>query len=442
MFTEEQISRLAPKPEAYTAGKSLAVASKWIVMAQSDRAIWGQIKGSGSTPYSTQIDLQDLGYKCSCPSRQFPCKHGIALLLLHCKSNFAETDEADWVKEWIDKRRAKSDTPKVEKEVTEEEQLKKDKDKEKRSDDRKTLVDAGVNELMLWLQDMVRVGLLELPNKSKQEIETMAARMVDAKAPGLAGYVRAFANLDFGNISWQEQAMTIIGKLYLLLRSWKNIDTLTPIWQESIKNLLGWSQSPKELLADENATTFKDEWLVLGEVSEEQDNLVILRQWVWACNSNLSGLMLTFGTPFSPLVSTVIQGSIIEAEIAFFPSVMPQRCVLKMQRSIKTVYTNAPKMLEDWDQFHDVLTDHLKQNPWLNNQAYLIADVKIRNINNVWTVADKHNAIMPIIKNHNEEQLINWILISNEHSVGLAFVWNSDGIKCLGIFNNGKYTVL
>ena len=39
-------------------------------------------RGSGKTPYQVSIDLAGPAYRCSCPSRKFPCKHALALLLL------------------------------------------------------------------------------------------------------------------------------------------------------------------------------------------------------------------------------------------------------------------------------------------------------------------------------------------------------------------------
>jgi SWIM zinc finger len=43
--------------------------------------VWGLCAGSGKRPYQTVVDLTGPAYKCSCPSRKFPCKHALALLL-------------------------------------------------------------------------------------------------------------------------------------------------------------------------------------------------------------------------------------------------------------------------------------------------------------------------------------------------------------------------
>jgi len=85
-FTEEQIKSLAPNPAAFNAGKKLSKESGWDEYSQSQRAIWGAIRGSGKKPYMVQIDTNAIAFKCSCPSRQFPCKHAVGLMLLHANS--------------------------------------------------------------------------------------------------------------------------------------------------------------------------------------------------------------------------------------------------------------------------------------------------------------------------------------------------------------------
>ncbi|MBW4639863.1 MAG: SWIM zinc finger family protein [Gloeocapsa sp. UFS-A4-WI-NPMV-4B04] len=81
-FTNAQILALAPDASSAKNGKTLATLRKWVSLGQNEQVIWGECQGSGKTPYQTQIDLTEIAFKCSCPSRKFPCKHGLGLLLL------------------------------------------------------------------------------------------------------------------------------------------------------------------------------------------------------------------------------------------------------------------------------------------------------------------------------------------------------------------------
>src|SRR5687767_13947787 len=100
---------LAPDPASASAGQSLANVKKWTGLGRGERAIWGLCQGSGKTPYQVRVDLSEPAFKCSCPSRKFPCKHGLALLLLFAKQagDFTSGDEPAWVADWTTERAAR-----------------------------------------------------------------------------------------------------------------------------------------------------------------------------------------------------------------------------------------------------------------------------------------------------------------------------------------------
>ncbi|MFD7889228.1 SWIM zinc finger family protein, partial [Streptomyces albidoflavus] len=68
--------------------------------------MWGLCKGSGSKPYRTVVDTTGPAYQCSCPSRKFPCKHALGLLLLWSDPDgpvaSGESEGApDWARTWL-----------------------------------------------------------------------------------------------------------------------------------------------------------------------------------------------------------------------------------------------------------------------------------------------------------------------------------------------------
>ena len=321
MFSEQQIQNIAPKESTFKAGKKLASSAKWQILGQSERAIWGSIKGSGKNPYIVQIDTSNIAYKCTCPSRQFPCKHAVGLLLVQChdKAALVAGEEPDYVKEWIEKRAKRADkVEKEEKELTEEEKEKRSTAKAKRQDDRMKLTMAGVAELKLWLTDLIRIGILELPNRPPGYFNSMAERMVDAKAPGLSGWVKALKDLPYKEQHlWQERSLEIISKLFLLIQAAERLDQYEASEQKGIKGLLGWTYNQKELLADQANISIKDEWLILGSKSEQQDDLTIIRYWLYGLDTAKDALIIRFQNRFTaaeqiPLVAgTVIALSLI-----------------------------------------------------------------------------------------------------------------------------------
>lgn len=90
-FTEDAIHRLAPDTDAVQAARGLLRKKSFLKPGISADATWllAQCQGSGSKPYEVSIDLDDPAnptFRCSCPSRKLPCKHGLGLLLLYAQS--------------------------------------------------------------------------------------------------------------------------------------------------------------------------------------------------------------------------------------------------------------------------------------------------------------------------------------------------------------------
>ena len=79
-LTAEQIAEMAPDPASAAAGKKLAGLKHWQSVGKNTAALWGLCQGSAV--YQVKVDLANMGYHCSCPSRMFPCKHVLGLLLL------------------------------------------------------------------------------------------------------------------------------------------------------------------------------------------------------------------------------------------------------------------------------------------------------------------------------------------------------------------------
>lgn len=84
IITEDLIRSLAPNPAAVSNGKKISSAGDFSNLRKSadETLIWGDCRGSGKNPYSTSADFSGDApvFRCSCPSRQFPCKHSLAIM--------------------------------------------------------------------------------------------------------------------------------------------------------------------------------------------------------------------------------------------------------------------------------------------------------------------------------------------------------------------------
>lgn len=65
-WTSQRVLELAPDGASAKSGQDLSRPAKWAVLGRTDRALWGEIKGSGKSPYQVRIDLSEPAFKCSC----------------------------------------------------------------------------------------------------------------------------------------------------------------------------------------------------------------------------------------------------------------------------------------------------------------------------------------------------------------------------------------
>lgn len=255
IWTTEQILALAPDASSAKNGKALATPRKWLSLGKNEQAVWGECQGSGKTPYQAQIDLTETAFRCSCPSRKFPCKHGLGLFLLSSSEPTAFTSNTppEWVSEWLNTRsqkRAKKSAPAA--------PVVNPAAQAKRSQQRYKKVEAGIQDLELWLRDLVRQGLAAVQSQPYSFWDGVAARMVDAQAPGIARQLREMASIPHSGASWQERLLSQLGRLHLLIQGFKHLNTLPAATQADIRSLIGWTQSQEELLASHTVQLVSD----------------------------------------------------------------------------------------------------------------------------------------------------------------------------------------
>ncbi len=445
-LTEEQICQLSPDAASLAAGKGLAAAAKWESFAYNERVLWGEIKGSGSTPYRTQIDLNNTAFKCSCPSRKFPCKHGLGLYLIFARnfSGFTQTDnEPVWVKEWIDKRASKPATPEPKADTHVDTAAKQAKAKEKRQNKRLEEIAAGVAELDLWLRDLLRGGMISFPDKGASFWQKTASRMVDAKAPGLGNMVKEFQEINyFSGTRWQGEALQQATKLFLLLESVKNIEKLPEKLQEEVKTFLGISRPQKELFEDEAAEKIKDTWLVLGRQRETNDeDLTIQRDWLYGTQSKRFALILNFAYRSAPIQNLVVPGTATQAELVFYPGNYAIRAAIKVIGSNSSKF-HTPELLPNWDAAQQLYCQILSLSPWADNIPMFIANVLPVMQQGRWYLKDTDNFVMPLDASFDIQKLYQILAISGGHSIHMAFLRQKDTILPVGVWIDDKYKLI
>ncbi|WP_405676045.1 SWIM zinc finger family protein [Streptomyces sp. NBC_01511] len=316
-WTADQVLALAPDDASRKAGVRLSAAGPWSDAGSSgEGAVWGLCKGSGKKPYQTVIDTKGPAYKCSCPSRKFPCKHALGLLLLWAAegvpavrtvADVGDGQAPDWAEEWLGGRRKRS-----------EERKEKAKDEaagpadpeaaRRRAERRAARITGGARELEQRLTDLLRGGLAAVEQSGYGLWEETAARMVDAQAPGLAARVRELGSIPGSGAGWPVRLLEESALLHLLDLGWLGIDRLPAPLATTVRTRVG-------LPSPADGPPVKDHWLVLAQYDTSDGKITTRRIWLYGRESGRTALVLGFGAAGRSPQPALPVGLVIEAEL-------------------------------------------------------------------------------------------------------------------------------
>ena len=436
-LTAEQILSLAPDPGSAKAGKGLSNTRKWLSLGCNERAAWGECQGSAREPYQTQIDLAGPVFRCSCPSRKFPCKHGLGLFLLLASepAAFTQHEAPPWVAEWLAKR-DQGAKPRAATPPGPDAPKKRAATQARSAAAREAKVAAGVAELGRWLRDLVRQGLADAQSRPRSFWETTAARMVDAQAPGLARMLRELAGIPASGAGWQDRLLERLARLHLLIEGYGRIEALPPETQADIRAAIGWAQSQEELLA---TAGIRDRWLVLGQRTEDEDALRVQRTWLWGATSSRHALVLAFAAANQPLDRSLVPGMALDAELVFFPGAYPLRALVKERAPAPDALERLPGCADFTSATHAYAAT-LALVPWLERFPMALQDAIPIHDGERWIVRDSAGHILPVAPSFAH----GWRLLafSGGRPLELFGEWDGDVLLPLSAHVGGEFRVL
>ena len=323
-WDRERVLALAPDAPSQRTAQSLASGRAWPATGAGTGALWGECRGSAAAPYRAVVDLSGPAYRCSCPSRRFPCKHVLALLLLWAEG--AVRDDAagppDWAASWLITRAARASRAPS----GEAAEPKDPKAAARRAQQREARVASGLAELDRWLCDQARQGLAASQQAGYGHWDDIAARMVDAQAPGLAERLRALASVPHSGGGWDGRLLEEYALLHLLAVAYRRQDELPPPLRETVRSRIGFSLRQADVLA--GGQPVRDHWQVLARRDLDQDRIRARRTWLRGRKTGRDALLLSFAAAGQPLDDSLTVGTDADADLVFYPGAVPLRAVV------------------------------------------------------------------------------------------------------------------
>ncbi|UWE12662.1 SWIM zinc finger family protein [Actinacidiphila bryophytorum] len=403
-WTADQVLALAPDAASRTAGARLAAPAPWSGTGAAGAAVWGLCAGSGSRPYQTVVDLSGPAFACSCPSRKFPCKHALGLLLLWAEGDagpvVAGAAAPEWAEQWTAARRKKAEAANAAAAASGS-----DAEPEpdaaaagldaarKRAERRAIRVEGGAAELEQRLTDLLRSGLAGSDRAGYQQWDEIAARMVDAQAPGLATRVRELGTAAGAGGDWPSRMLEEAGLLHLLARGFLGRQSLPGPLAETVRTRIGFTVEAADVLA---GPLVRAQWLVLAQYDTADDRLTTRRIWLYDAAGGQFALLLSFGAAGRAPELTLPVGTVIDADLAFHPAAVPLRAALGTRYG-----TSVPEDVPPGTTVGAALDSYgaaLSQDPWLDAWPVLLTDVVPVPGPDRWRVADAaRDAAVPLL---------------------------------------------
>ena len=194
LIDDAYVTAAAPNAEAAKNGLGLVLKNKLNNLHVSDDGalFFGECHGSGKQPYQCSCDFarpDQPTYRCTCPSRQFPCKHCLGLMFAYAQKKPFTTApvpadlaaKREKLAARTEKKAVEADTPK---QVNQAALAKKIKAQL-----------AGIDVLERLTRDLVRLGIGNMNAKLAAEMEKQANQLGDAYLPGARAALHRYTQL-------------------------------------------------------------------------------------------------------------------------------------------------------------------------------------------------------------------------------------------------------
>jgi hypothetical protein len=439
ILSREQVLGLAPDAAAARAAPGQAVRSRWSGLGRDERAVWGECQGSGASPYRCQAALGDWATRCSCPSRKFPCKHALGLLLLLADDGVPAAPSPDWVAEWLVARASRRERASADPADAPGLAVPVDPGaRRQRAASRDRKVDGGVEELRRWLADISRGGLAAAQAQPWTWWDQMARRMIDAQARGLAGYVRRLAEIAAvggHRADWPERMLDQLGALHLLCEAWTRRDALPAATVQALRTRIGYTQAVSDVAQTGERLT--DVWAVLGQRQDDDGQLKSLRQWLYGEGTGTVVTYLAFAISGQPLPPGLPAGMRTAATVVLYPGSRPQRVLIEEREDVGRPLGRLPGA-PSWDQALSRVADVLAVDPWAD-----VLPLSVRGVTVLpsagghadqrpgpgapWLLRDGESRVLPVVSSPE----VRWSLLalSGGRPVDVAGEWDGFGFR-------------
>jgi len=294
------------------------------------------------------------------------------------------------------------------------------------------LMQTGITELKIWLQDIIRHGTASLKEQPPEFWETFAGRMVDAKLGGIAKRIRLLPTIP-DDTDWHESILTELSDLHLLVKSFQNLETLPETLQRDILSIAGWNIKKEEV---ETGAPVTDDWFILAIHEKWEEKLRARKTWLFGKNTGKYALILDFAWGNEDHEKQYITGKTMTGNLIFYPSAYPLRAIVKKWETAGQQTTNITGY-KDLQSMLEAYSIAIAQNPWVNTFPVLLSDVIPVYADGKYLLVDtiKHQLVIA----NNETSFWQIFALSGGNPVTVFGEWSKNKLLILSVSARNRY---
>jgi hypothetical protein len=258
---------------------------------------------------------------------------------------------------------------------------------QRRAEQRDARVAGGLDELERWLADQVRTGLAGTERAGYSHFSQVAARMIDAQLPGVAGELKRLPAVAASGDGWAGRLLAAYGRLHLLIAAFRRLDALPAPLAETVRAHLGYPVAKEAVLARPGV---RDQWSVLARHDDVEEKLRTRRAWLRGVATGRDALVLSFAAPGQNLDDSLSAGMTLDAELHFYPGAAPLRALAGQRHA--TVERFVRPGAAGLDAAPAALAAARAADPWLTQWPALVCGVPVRT-DSGWVLAAEDGAL-------------------------------------------------
>jgi hypothetical protein len=292
-------------------------------------------------------------------------------------------------------------------------------------------VSAGLEELDRWLSDQIRGGLAGFERAGYSHVDHMAARMVDAQAPGVASMLRSIP-AELTGVGWPERVLSQLASLHLLIQAHRHLGSLPPDLAATVRARVGYPISKSHVVASPGV---HDRWLALGLVDTVEFRLETRRVWLWGTTTSRWALWLNFAPPGGYLDATILPGQAVVSRIHFYPGSGQYRALLGEPDGggVDQLGAEDRATSESLSEVQHRFAELLAADPWATRMPAVVegAPIPARQPGQPWLLRDSSGSACRLLEPRGEP----WPLLacSGGEPVRIFGEWNGQELRPLTV---------